>query len=90
MDTVAGLHQDPLLELIVSIGELAELAQGEKTAFDVLHACFDPTLLLGIARRAGVDLEAVSLGQLRIGPLHFRIADTGAGNGALRVIDDDP
>ena len=66
------------------------VAQRQEVALDVLDAGLDDALLLWIPRRARVDLEAVALGTLGIGPLHQRIGVAGLGDRALGVVDDDP
>ena len=88
MDAVAGLGHDPIGQLVVGVGKIAELPQGEKGPFDVLDPGLDPALLLRFPRRAGLDAEAIAQGQFFIGPLHLRVLGAGSGNGAFGVVDD--
>ncbi len=89
MDTVAGFSHHPGLQLAVRVCQSAELAQGQKAALDIFDAGLDDALLLRIAWRAGIDLEAIAFGALGIGPLHLRLIETGLGDGAFGVVDDD-
>ena len=90
MTAVAGLTHDPRQQLLVGIGQITEVAQRCKVIFDVFDAGFHPSFFLRIGHRTRADQKAIALGTLRIGALHLGIVITGAGNGALGIIDDDP
>lgn len=88
--THAGLLHDPLAQLPVGIGEVTERTQWHEGLLDVLDSRLDDALLLRVVRRAGVDPEAVSLGQTGVGPLDLGVVRAGPDDGALGVVDDDP
>ncbi len=75
--------------LIVEVSQIAKAAGGQEVALHVFYAGLDDALLLRVRRRACIDLEG---GSLRRTPrTRAARADpcTGAGNGALGVVDDD-
>ncbi len=49
-----------------------------------------PGSLLRLMRRTRIDLEAVALGELRVGALHCRIAPASPRDRALCVVDRQP
>ncbi len=103
VDALPGHLQDPRAHLGVEVGQIAKAPGGQEVALHVLHARFDDafhlhpmkldfmgTPVLRVARRAGIDPEAVALRALGVGPLHLGVAGAGAGDGALGVVDDQP
>ena len=90
MNTHAGFLRDPATRLGVQVGQIPEVACGQEVTLHVFNAGLDDTLFRWIRRRARIDLELISLGALRVCPLHHRVADTGARDRALWVVDDEP
>lgn len=86
----AGLLHDPLAKLPIGVGQVPELAQRHEGLLDVFDARLDDAFLLGIAWRAGVDLEAVRFGECCVGTLYGWIVPASADDRVLRVVDDDP
>ena len=87
VDPVAGGAEQPGAQLRIGVGEVAELAQRYERALDVLHRGLHPALFFRVAHRAGLDLESVALGALRVGTLHLGVVVASAGDRALGVID---
>ena len=90
MATLTGLGVDPLHELLVGIGQAAELPQRQEGALDVFDPRLDDAFFLGIPRRTGFAPKPIPLRAIGIGPLDFGIVQTGFGDGALGVVDDQP
>lgn len=88
VDAVTGLACNPLSELPVGVGEITELAQRQEGIFDVFDPGLYPAFFLRVPGRTRGDAKAVAQGEFFIGPLDFRVFGTGAGNGALGVVDD--
>ena len=87
VDAVAGGAEQPGAQLRIGVGEVAELAQRDECALEVLHRRFHPTLLFRVARRTGLDLESVALGAFSVGTLHLGVVVAGPGDRALRIVD---
>ena len=87
VDAVAGRAEQPGAKLRIGVDEIAELAKRYERALDVLHRRLDPALLLRVAHRAGLDLESVALGALRVGTLHLGVVVASAGDRALGIVD---
>ena len=90
VDTVAGRADDPLQQLAIGVGDVPKVPQRQEVVLDVLDPGLDDSLFLGVPWRTRGDEEAVALGYLGIGPLYLWIMVAGLGDGALRVVDDDP
>ena len=87
VDPVAGGAEQPGAQLGIGVGEVAELAQRYEGTLDVLHRGLHPALFFRVAHRAGLDLESVALGALRVGTLHHGVVVASAGDRALGVVD---
>lgn len=90
VNAVAGLGRDPVLHLAVGVSKIAEFPQGQEAGLHVLYTGLDDALLLRVARRAGVDPEAVAFRAFGVGALDVGLIQAGAGDGALGVVDDEP
>ena len=71
VNAIAGIAHHPVHQLLVGIGEIAELTQRHEVVLDVLDARFNAPFLLWIGDRAWRDEKAVAFGVVRIGTLHL-------------------
>ena len=72
------------------LGQITEGSGRQDVAFDVLDPGPHNPLLRWIRGRIWIDFEGIPFGALRIRSLHDRITNTGTGDRALGVINDDP
>ena len=90
VDAVAGLAQDPCLQLFVGVRQTVKVAQRYEIILDVFDAGFHPPFLLWITWRTRCDDKTVAKRTLAVGALHLRLVIAGAGDGALGVVDRNP
>jgi hypothetical protein len=89
VDAVSGLAEYPLFQLVVGIGQGAEVPQRKEISFDKFHSRFHAALLFWVPGRAWGDQKSVAFSVLRVGALDGRIMETGLDDGALGIVDDE-
>ncbi len=89
VDTVARLAEDPFAQLLISVGEAAKFTGGHEAPLEILDTRFHPAFLFRVPGRTGINPEAVALGILRVRTLSNRIVETGPGDRAPGIVNDD-
>lgn len=87
--TNAGFLHDPFAQLPIGIRQIAKRAQRHEGLLDVFDARFNDALLLGGVRGTGIDPEAISFSEARVGALDLGVVRACPDDRALRVVDDD-
>jgi hypothetical protein len=86
----AGGLDTPAPEVAIALEEVPEGAAGERVALDVVDAAlFHFPLMLGRARPARGDEEAVVLGALPVAALYLGIVEGGVDDRGAEVIEHD-
>ena len=88
MDALTSGGQAPVQHIHVGLSNGGWRATAEEVALDVVHAAlFDLAFVLGSARAAGSDQEAVVLGALAVGLLDLGVMPAGMSNGGFEIVD---
>ena len=88
VDPAPGDLDTPAPQVTIGLVDVAEGAPGEGVALDVVDAALlDLALVLGRARAAGRDEEAVVLGEVAVAALDLRIVEGGVDDRGPEIVE---
>jgi hypothetical protein len=87
MNTIASFAHDPLVELCISINQVAIITQWHEVVLGVFDAGLNATFFLRIGDRAWRYDEAVPFSVVGVTALNIGIVIACLSDGALRIIN---